>query len=100
MQISASTIAADRTREYVNILVSLLLSFRVWLTVAQALPNGCVKNGHSVTECSVGASEPRRIEMTIVRAILAVAGLALGASVFAQSYPSRPVTIRAHARRP
>jgi tripartite-type tricarboxylate transporter receptor subunit TctC len=31
--------------------------------------------------------------MTIVRAILAVAGLALGASVFAQSYPSRPVTI-------
>ena len=31
--------------------------------------------------------------MTIVRAILGVAGLALGASVFAQSYPSRPVTI-------
>ena len=31
--------------------------------------------------------------MTIVRAMIAVAGLALGTSVFAQSYPSRPVTI-------
>ena len=31
--------------------------------------------------------------MTIVRTIIAVAGFALGASVCAQSYPSRPVTI-------
>lgn len=31
--------------------------------------------------------------MSFARTLLAVAGLALGASVFAQSYPSRPVTI-------
>jgi tripartite-type tricarboxylate transporter receptor subunit TctC len=48
---------------------------------------------HNVNRRRADGPAHRRIEVNIVRAISAVAGLALGACAFAQSYPSRPVTI-------